>query len=219
MKTWLLLFGLLWSGVLWAEPLRPVARPAGEDIRLVEQVWACHIGFGVASDVLNLHDQSRRNRDQAAGWTGLKFSQAGYLGFGCFLREYYFDYHFVDRAFRLNRSVPLDGQSWEAVSYRLDQISAGRSFSLAAHRLYLDLGLGLFSGSYQMTAYQNVVTTDGSLSSQETRGEIGKETGALVQSRLRFHLDRNFFFSYGLSASAGLAELSARLGVNYMVRY
>lgn len=196
---------------LLAAPLVPHQRPEGTGMRLVERAWACHIGYGAPADWLKIDGEARALGDQQVpGWTGLNLSRAGYLGLGCLFGGYFLNYHFVDRAGLMDQTVTLEDQQWTAISYRLDQLTLGKSFSLAAHRLYLDLGLGGFVGSYQLSR---------PVDAENDRSEIHKDSGVLLETRLRLHLGRHFFLSYGLSGSSGLAALSARAGINFMMRY
>jgi len=208
-----LLLCCLASAAAWGADLRPTPRPDDLRLRLVENTWSCHAGYGLQQDALQLAG-TKLGTDQGPNPLHA-LSKPGAIGFGCIAPWFYTTYSLLDRSLPLPQGTVVEGQSFNQVSYRLDQFALGTSWPLIAHRLYADLGLQPYILSYSFGLFP--LEAD-----QVVRSKVFKQNGTLVQTRLRLYWDAFFFGFYELSQNPdgqGEVRTSAKVGLNMTVRY
>jgi len=193
--------------------LRPTPRPQADRLRLAEATWSCHVGYGLQQDTLLI--EGRFFGAHGPSNPTHSFTKPGYLGFGCITPWLYTNYSFLDRSLELPGQITLSGQTYDQVSYRLDQLGIGASFPMIPHRLYLDFGLQPYILSYSLGYYPEDLAG-------VVRSDVFKQNGSLIQTRLRYYMNAFFFGSYEFSKnldSKGMVQSSAKFGLNMRVRY
>lgn len=194
------------------QPL-PVLNPA--EVKLVEGVSFCSVGFGTQTVAFQIENQTVYSEKVSSPFLpSFDFFQPPYLRLGCNLKNIVIDFSFYENSLKFNQSIQYRGTEYNVIQFKTNSLAVGYSFSLVPHSLYLDVGVGYIQTQYSMDFENN-----GALRKDDSIAE--SDAGTFYRLNLSLFVSAHIYFQW-LNQQAfdttTTVTYTNQLGINYLVR-
>jgi len=213
---WLIVPIQSWAADIVDKPFTKLPEVSSQKIRLGEGAPYCYAGYGTQQFMLTIEGQAVQS-DKVSNPYLPSFDpiSATFLIFGCKSDMLFVDFSTLDTSMRLDREIIHDGDTVNTIRLQYRVLTAGYTFSVMPHRLYLDLGMGYAIADYHLGRY-------GSQYNTEYETDDFSTGNLLIRTSVRVIINHYVMLHWQHEKSidqTSVVDYSNRLGLNFLARF